>query len=300
MKNPPSFQFYPQDFLSDLNVLSMTNEEVGKYWKLICHCWIEDGLPKSGSRVVDEWLNQSPAMARCFFEKDGKLRNPRLDEERKKQLTWREKSSLGGRHSAENKKHIKGGSRVVQPKANQRPTLLSSSSSSLKKKGFKKNLSPQYSDLARFLESKVRENVPHHRFTGKDYLASWAREFRLMVERDKIPIESVRAVLEWSLQDEFWRINILSAGTFREKFGRLEAKAKAGSGRGKSESWKVGLSTTPPDPKTAASMERSKVIHRRLVNEAKARGDTRPDGVIWDDINDEAVRLFNAEQGVEP
>jgi hypothetical protein len=51
MKNPPSFQFYPGDFLSDLNVQSMTDEEVGIYIKALSHCWIEDGL-----KLVALWL----------------------------------------------------------------------------------------------------------------------------------------------------------------------------------------------------------------------------------------------------
>lgn len=118
MKNPPSFPFYPRDFLSDLNVVSMTEEEVGKYIKLLCFCWIEDGIQiKGGSRVVLEWFNQSPSVARCFVEKDGKYRNPRLDLERQRQVEWRKKSSIGGLHSAQIKQHNKGGSRVVQPNA---------------------------------------------------------------------------------------------------------------------------------------------------------------------------------------
>ena len=132
MKNPaPSFQFYPQDFLADLNVQSMTNEECGRYIKLLCHCWIEDGLPiKGGSRVVDKWLKQGSTVAKCFYEKDGFYRHKRLDLERQRQVMWREKSRIGGRHSADNKKVVKGGSRVVQPKAN--TSSSSSSSSSIK------------------------------------------------------------------------------------------------------------------------------------------------------------------------
>jgi len=129
MKNPPSFQFYPQDFLSDLNVRSMSHAEVGMYIKLLCHCWIEDGLPTNGSsRVVDLYFKKSPTVARCFVEIDGKYRNSRLDLEREKQRQWREKCSKGGLHSAENKRVVKGSSRVVQVKANS----SSSSSSSIK------------------------------------------------------------------------------------------------------------------------------------------------------------------------
>jgi hypothetical protein len=128
MKNPPSFAFYPQDFLADLNIMSMTDKEVGMYIKLLCHCWIEDGLPINGSsRVVDLYFKKSPTVARCFVEIDGKYRNQRLDSEREKQRQWREKCSRGGLHSAENKRVVKGSARVVQLKANS--SLLSSHSS---------------------------------------------------------------------------------------------------------------------------------------------------------------------------
>jgi uncharacterized protein YdaU (DUF1376 family) len=130
MKNPPSFQFYPQDFLADINVQAMTMEERGIYITLLCHCWIEDGLPiEEESRLVDEYFKKSSAVAQCFVEKDCKYRNPRLDLEREKQLKWREKCSVGGIHSAESKRLIKGSSTKGQLRANS-----SSSSSSLYKK----------------------------------------------------------------------------------------------------------------------------------------------------------------------
>jgi uncharacterized protein YdaU (DUF1376 family) len=130
MKNPPSFQFYPQDFLSDINVQAMTMEERGIYITLLCHCWIEDGLPvETESRLVDNYFKKSDAVAQCFIEKDARYRNPRLDLERDKQRRWREKCSVGGSHSAEKKKLIKGSSTKGQVKGNS----SSSSSSSIKK-----------------------------------------------------------------------------------------------------------------------------------------------------------------------
>jgi hypothetical protein len=134
MKNPPAFQFYPKDFLSDLNVQSMTNEEVGKYFKLICHCWIENGL-KIGSPLVEGWLTNGSTIRKCFYKKGGKYRHPRLDLERQKQIKWHEKSKEGGRESARRRQEkLKGGSTKGQPKANQGSTLPSSSSSSYKNK----------------------------------------------------------------------------------------------------------------------------------------------------------------------
>ena len=131
MNNPPAFQFYPADFLADINVQAMSMEERGVYITALSHCWIEDGLPV-GSRVVEGWFKQYPTIANCFIEKDGKYRNRRLDKERNKQLEWRKKSAYGGKKSAERKRVkpcLKGGKRVVQPKAN----ISSSSSSSSSK-----------------------------------------------------------------------------------------------------------------------------------------------------------------------
>ena len=144
MINPPAFQFYPKDFISDLNVAAMTNEEVGIYIKLLCHCWIEDGLPnipkllegwfKGGSTKGQPWEETWLKIKHCFYEKNGKLRNKRLDEEREKQIRWSEKSKKGGLKSVENKRKLKGGSTKGQPRANQGLTLPLQSSSSNKNK----------------------------------------------------------------------------------------------------------------------------------------------------------------------
>jgi len=128
VKNPaPSFQFYPADFLSDLNVQSMTDEEVGRYVKLMCHCWIEDGLPDD-SRVVDLYLKNSSTIARCFYKKGSIYRHKRLDNERAKQLSWRDKCKKGGLQAAHNKQLLKGSATKGQLKGNT-PSSSSSSTS---------------------------------------------------------------------------------------------------------------------------------------------------------------------------
>jgi len=163
MKNPPSFQFYPQDFLSDINVQSMTMTERGIYITLLCHCWIEDGLPINGSsRVVDLYFKKSSTVARCFVEIDGKYRNSRLDSEREKQRSWRDKCSKGGLHSAEKKKLIKGSSTKGQVKANSSSSSSSSSSNKNHKNDFIKVLESWNSQNIRNLkdgESKIREKT---------------------------------------------------------------------------------------------------------------------------------------------
>jgi hypothetical protein len=41
---------------------------------------------------------------------------------------------------------------------------------------------------------------------------------------DKRPLEEAIKVLDWATQDEFWRPNILSMPTFREKYDTLRGQ----------------------------------------------------------------------------
>lgn len=124
----PAFQFYPKDFLSDQNVICMSNEQVGAYMKLLCFAWIDDdcSLPADSTKLeamTNLGSTTLQPVINCFFEKDGKLFHKRLLKERQKQDKWREKSRKGGLASA--KSRAKGGSRVVQPKANSTSTSAS-------------------------------------------------------------------------------------------------------------------------------------------------------------------------------
>jgi len=183
MKNPPSFQFYPQDFLADLNVRDMSDRELGGYIRLLCHCWIEDGLPADGtSRVVEGYFKKSPTVARCFVEKDGKYRNLRLDLEREKQRQWRDKCSKGGLHSAENKKHIKVSSTKGQVKANS----SSSSSSSPFNEDPKKDLLSIVVPVISYLNEKTGKKFnPKSKETSSMILAR-AKEGATLDEFKKV------------------------------------------------------------------------------------------------------------------
>jgi len=150
---PPAFQFYPADFLSDENVVLMTNQEIGCYIKLICFCWKQGSIPKEMKKIAhlcgenelimtELWPNIEP----CFRSKgNGRLYHPRLARERAKQDSWRKRCIAGGKKSAEAKaakaRQQREEARVVQPEnkfyLKGRSTLQSSSSfisSSIKKK----------------------------------------------------------------------------------------------------------------------------------------------------------------------
>ena len=143
----PSFQFYPKDFLADINVQVMTMEERGVYITMLCSAWIENGIPadpeyikrlcnyaeKSNGRWEKIWSIVRPR----FYEKKGRLFNHRLDKEKKKQKEWKKKSRLGGLASAESRRNanslMKGGSASLAPKSQPKANSSSSSSSSSSK-----------------------------------------------------------------------------------------------------------------------------------------------------------------------
>jgi len=143
MKNPPAFQFYPSDFLSDENVVLMNNTEVGCYIKLLCFCWKQGSIPndvnkiaklcnETGESMAELWL----AISSCFksSEKDGRLIHPRLDKERKKQLKFSQERSVSGKKGAEIRwKNKPNSSAIAQPIAKPMAKNSSSSSSSINK-----------------------------------------------------------------------------------------------------------------------------------------------------------------------
>lgn len=57
----------------------------------------------------------------------------------------------------------------------------------------------------------------------------WRQAARLMLDRDGRTPEQVRAAIDWSQDDEFWRVNILSMPKLRQKFDQLRLAAARGS-----------------------------------------------------------------------
>lgn len=67
----------------------------------------------------------------------------------------------------------------------------------------------------------------------------WRSAARLMLDKDGRTEEEVHGAIEWSQRDEFWRANILSLPTLREKYDtlRLQAQRKSG-GTSRTEEWR--------------------------------------------------------------
>jgi len=85
MKDAPSFNWYPERWLA--GTADMTEVERARYFQLLCHSWLRDGLPNdpavlarlAGGKLSDAVLSKFPV---C---EDGLRRNARLEAERAEQ-----------------------------------------------------------------------------------------------------------------------------------------------------------------------------------------------------------------------
>lgn len=105
----PSFQFYPDAWLSSTSISLMTSAEEAGYLRLLCHAWMSEdcGLPDDDSKLASlsrlggaNWARSKATIRAKFRLENGRLFNDRLLEERAKQEEWRKKSSAGGKTSA--------------------------------------------------------------------------------------------------------------------------------------------------------------------------------------------------------
>jgi len=116
--NPPAFQFYADDFLG--GTITMSHEERGFYILLLCLQWTQGGIdPDDFSRLGKAIAVPSLTHVKRKFklEADGKLRNERLEAERRKQSDFRENRSKSGTIGA-NKRWHSHSTAITQPMAN--------------------------------------------------------------------------------------------------------------------------------------------------------------------------------------
>jgi uncharacterized protein YdaU (DUF1376 family) len=126
MSKAPAFQLYAADFYMD--TLSWTTEEIGAYLRLLLYEWINGPLPNDPKQLYGicgfeknknwkrKWESVSQNLLKKFSritqeiltkyshltpENENKLINFRLEDERKKQLQYRELQSQKGKISAE-------------------------------------------------------------------------------------------------------------------------------------------------------------------------------------------------------
>jgi DNA-binding IscR family transcriptional regulator len=85
--------------------------------------------------------------------------------------------------------------------------------------------------LAEWMLKGLRALNPKH---GEPSWQTWCRDIRLMRDREKRTRREIAELFAWANADPFWQANILSPGTLRRQWDKLEIQRmrKGGNGRG--------------------------------------------------------------------
>lgn len=86
--------------------------------------------------------------------------------------------------------------------------------------------------LAKLLSDRIRENFPNLKEKSQAQIEKWADDIRLMRTADKNTHEEIRELIEFSQQDSFWKMNILSGSTLRKQQDKLIVKIATNKERG--------------------------------------------------------------------
>jgi len=206
--NRPAFQWYPKDYLTNESVALMTLEEEGAYRRLLDYCWLHETLPNSVERLAPLCKCDSgrmallwPAIEVCFYvdpEDGNRLRNRRLDEERAKQDSHREKKSEAGKAGAKARWADGGnGTANVLPMANDGSSFASSSSN-------KEKITKRKSDLPQGWE-------PHDAHRKKADVLSLDVDEEAAAFRDNHGSKG-NQFLDWDLAFHTWLRNSVKFG----------------------------------------------------------------------------------------
>lgn len=125
---------------------------------------------------------------------------------------------------------------------------------------------PDVEEICRYLADKVVANGSRRPRITRE----WRRQARLLIDKDQRTVEQVKRAIDWSQADPFWKANVLSMPTLREKYDQLRLAAQRPNGRASPMVEREGLRLKP---ETAANLaNRAKWEAIDAVNEQKAIG----------------------------
>lgn len=111
-KTMPWFKLYPKDFMDDENVKMMDDEALGLYMRMIFHCWTHGSIPVDEAQIMKlfkltkhKFKKVWPQIFSCFFEKDSRFFQNRLERERLEVENNFQQKSDSGKQGAEKRWH---------------------------------------------------------------------------------------------------------------------------------------------------------------------------------------------------
>jgi uncharacterized protein YdaU (DUF1376 family) len=224
----PAFQFYPNDFIADANVVVMSMQERGVYITLLCYCWQQGSLPSAPERLAPlcglplaTFRKLWPAVSVCFRAQSNtdRLTHPRLERERKKHRAFRklqsDKGKLGGRPKKPGLSDQKAGALSSSGLEKSSSNFdLRSSSSDFNRTTLASETIPAVDAVRRLVDAHASF---HQRFRGVAYIGNPQRDYFAACEL-------VKAFPEQSMQDAILTFGLNDTDPFMEKGSRTIGK----------------------------------------------------------------------------
>jgi len=176
MKQRPSFQFYPQDFLGSVDVQMMSAEDVGCYCLLMFNCYNNGGELPNDPRSLNllcRGTSVAKQVLEKFYIKNEKLRHKRIDEELQKQTKFSKTQSKNAQKRWQKAKveGMPSHSHGTNSASNRQCSSSSSSSSISNKEKIPKRITPKME-----MENFIKELHPYQVFVEK-YGIDFVRAF---------------------------------------------------------------------------------------------------------------------------
>lgn len=83
---------------------------------------------------------------------------------------------------------------------------------------------PDWHPDSRSLAEQLRDRLAADGVKVPSSLNGWTKEAHLLLDRDNRDVAEVRAIIDWTREDEFWSGNIHSMAAVRKHFDKLKAK----------------------------------------------------------------------------
>ncbi len=82
----------------------------------------------------------------------------------------------------------------------------------------------QVMDISAKLFTGFKKNFPHNKDLDRIELIEWVPHVRTLVQEKKYTYDQIREVLNWAMEDKFWKTTIINAKILEKNFEQIKLK----------------------------------------------------------------------------
>lgn len=256
----------------------MTLEQQGAYINLLCHAWLNEGVPNDDAALArlsgagERWLNDCSIPVRAAFVLKGdRLVNEKQEDIRENLNSRRETARLAGIESGKArrkaKKTLNDRSDSVQPKTNTAIAIAIAS------KDLKTNTpSDTQPDDINILADEIYNYYKQHVRSGAK--ASALKSIRVMLKTEGRSKDEIISAIDAYMMTDAYRKD---GGSFR-----IQANNFFGQARRIDDFWPTDDDIVPVEDRRAAERKRASKMHQEYLADKKAYEEKHGNGMVTD------------------